>query len=175
MLAFAQEPVDVPEEEQTKAEDYAKAGTLEVGGAIGASITSDTTTITASPTVGYFVADRIELSGIFTFAYTRVEDEDTGRSESNKTGSLIFEPSYHLPISDDTLIAGGLGIGAGYDGDNVDFEVIPSVGLELITSRSSVITPTVRMPILIGESGGSDGGVGTEVGLAFDIGISTTW
>ncbi len=173
-LLHAQEAPDVGEDENI-AEDYVEQGTVEIGGALGASVTEDTSTFTASPSVGYFVADRVEVSGIFTFAYTRVEDEDTGISDSDKTGSLIIEPSYHHPVSDDLLVAAGLGVGAGYDGDNFDFEIVPSVGLDILTSRSNAITPTVRMPIVIGESNGRNGDIGTDIGLAVDVGITTKW
>lgn len=175
VLAHAQEPLDTGEEDESMAEDYVEQGTLEIGGAIGGSITDDTKTFAASPSVGYFIADRVELSAIVTFEYTRVEDEDTGRSQSTKAGLFVLEPSYHHPIASNVLVAGGLGLGAGYDGDNVDFEIIPSIGLDILTSRSNAITPTIRVPIVIGEESGPSGGTETSVGLAFDVGITTTW
>jgi hypothetical protein len=173
--AHAQEP-ELPAEidDEDVAEAYARKGTLEAGGSVGATITGDTATVTASPTVGYFIADRIELSGTFTFAYSRIED-DFGNTMSTRAGALIFEPSYHHPLSDDLLVAGGLGVGVGYDGTNYDFEVIPSVGIDIVTSRANVITPSVRVPILFGESHGDDGDFGTDIGLALDVGLTTTW
>lgn len=173
-LAYAQEP-ERPTDGEDYAEEYASQGTLEVGGAVGASVTENVATVTASPTVGYFIADRIEISGTFTLAYSRTEDEDTGASMSNTAGALIVEPSYHHPISDDLLVAGGLGVGAGYDGDNYDFELIPSAGIDVVTSRRNVITPSVRVPILVGESHGDNGDVGVDIGIALDIAVTTTW
>src|SRR5690606_23176434 len=76
-ISYAQEP-ERPTDDEDYAEEYASKGTLEVGGAVGASVTENVATVTASPTVGYFIADRIELSGTFTLAYSRTEDEETG-------------------------------------------------------------------------------------------------
>lgn len=173
-ISYAQEP-ERPTNGEDYAEEYASQGTLEVGGAIGASVTENVATVTASPTVGYFIVDRIEISGTFTLAYSRTEDEDTGQSMSNTAGALIVEPSYHHPISDDLLLAGGLGVGVGYDGDNYDFQVLPSVGVDIVTTRSNVITPSVRVPILVGESHGDNGDTGVAIGLALDIAVTTTW
>lgn len=166
---------DGGDEEQTPAEEYVEAGSLEIGGAISASIDDDTATITASPTVGYFIADRVELSAIVAFSYNRVEDELTGTTDSTTTGSLILEPSYHHPIGDDLLIAAGFGVGAGYDGEHFDLGIIPSLGIEIMTSRSNLITPTLRLPITVGESPGPEDDISTRVALAFEVGISTTW
>lgn len=173
-IASAQQADVPPPYEEDLANAYSKQGTFEAGGSIGASITSNTSTVTASPTAGYFIADRIELSARFNFAYARTE-MDNGLNESAKSGALIFEPSYHLPLSDDLLAVGGVGIGGGYDGSNLDFEVIPVVGLDVVTSRANVITPELRLPILIGDSHGDDGNIGADVGLGIDIGITTTW
>jgi hypothetical protein len=176
-FAHAQEPEygEATPPAEDAAEEYSKAGTIQAGGSIGASITGDVSTVTASPTVGYFIADHIEVSGKFTFGYTRTEDDDTGFSMSTKTGAFVVEPSYHHPLSDDVLLKGGFGVGVGYDGDNYDFEMIPAVGIDIVTSRASVITPEILVPILIGDSHGDGTGVGTSVGLAFDVGITTTW
>jgi hypothetical protein len=182
-LAYAQEPMPPPPQpvdtdagpaEETRAEEFASRGTLEVGGAIGAIITENTSTFTASPTVGYFVADGIEVSGIFQIAYTRIEDA-FGNDDSQTVGSLIVEPSYHYPLGPDVLVNGGVGIGGGYNGDDINFQIIPSVGLDVLTSRHTVVTPTLRMPIVIADAGDLESGVDTDIGLALDVGISATW
>lgn len=167
-------PLDLPITEEAPSLDFTSAGTLEIGGSVGAIITEDTSTFTASPTVGYFVADRVEVSGIFQIAYTRVED-DFGNDESNTVGALIVEPSYHYPVGNEVAVNGSVGLGGGYDGDDINFQVIPGVGLDILTSHETVFTPTLRMPIVIGDEPGPDGGVDTNVGLALDIGISAVW
>lgn len=167
-------PADEGLAEESRADEFSSRGTLEVGGSVGAIITENTSTLTASPTVGYFVADRIEVSGIFQIAYTRVEDA-FGNDDSQTVGSLIVEPSYHYPIGPDVLVAGGVGLGGGYDGDDINFQVIPSLGLDVLTSRRTVITPTLRMPIVVADAGELEDGVDTDIGLAIDVGISATW
>lgn len=174
--AFAQEETKlVAGEEETPAEEYVKKDTIEVGGSIGGSWAGDVFTLTASPTVGYFIVDRVELSLSLNITYIHTEDSVTGMSSSAKNGALVLEPSYHHPLSEDMLVLAGLGIGSGWDGDDFDFELIPHVGLNFITSRSSVITPSIRVPILIGKAHGMDDDVGTDVGITFDVGITTTW
>jgi hypothetical protein len=167
-------PFEVVPAEESPVEDYVQKGTLQIGGSVGAAITEDTSLFTASPTVGYFVADNIEISGIFQLVYTRTED-DFGGDDSNTTGRLIVEPSYHYPVGNEVAINGNVGIGGGYDGDDINFLVIPGVGLDILTSHETVFTPTLRMPIVIGDEPGPDGGVDTNVGLALDIGISAVW
>jgi hypothetical protein len=171
-ISDAQEDKDFIDEEEGDAEDYVEEGTIEIGGSIGAGLQDDVWTITASPTVGYFVWDRVELSAILNLSYVRDTDMDT----TTKSGALLVEPSYHYPVSDDLLVLLGFGVGPGYNGDDWDFEIVPRVGLNVLTKGSSVITPSVRMPIRIGEAfGTSDGDVGTDVGILFDVGVTTTW
>lgn len=174
VFAYAQEP-EAPEAEQDLAEEYASKGTLDAGGSVGVSITDSAATVSATPTVGYFIADRIQIAAQLTLAYERVEDAETDTTSSSTSIAATLEPSYHLPLSDDLLLAGGLGLGGGYDGEHPDFEVVPRVGLDVVTDRANVITPSIRLPILIGRSHGDDGEVGTDVGVALDIGIKTTW
>ncbi len=184
VLAYAQEPMqplppaDAPAEGGlTRADAFARRGTIEAGGSIGGIITEDTSTFTASPVLGYFVADRIQVSGIFQIAYTRVEDA-MGLDDSQTVGSLLVEPSYHYPLGADVLANGGVGLGGGYNGDDINFQVVPALGLDVMTSAHTVITPSIRMPIVIANDetdldGG--GGVDTNVGLALDVGVSATW
>ena len=113
---------------------YATDGTVEFGGSIATSWVPSMFTLDLKPQVGYFVTDGVELSGILSFGYVNEEDDD--ERVSTQTGALIFEPSYHFPIHEESLFAfGGFGVGVGYDGDNPDFQLIPRVGL---ISRSAV-------------------------------------
>jgi hypothetical protein len=130
--------------------------------------------LTATPSFGYFLWDRIELSADLGVTYTRVSDE--GVTTSTKTVSFVLEPSYHYPIRDHLFVLGGLGVGVGYDGSHVELEIIPRVGVNIEVGRSSLITPSISIPILIGR-GHSDSGdsVGTAVGVDFEVGITTTF
>lgn len=148
-------------------EEYTDSGVFELGGRVGLEWTEDEFTITASPTIGYFVVDFVELSLIFTFDYRSIEDE-AGERTSTKSGALIFEPSYHLPLQEGLYLFGGVGVGAGYDGDNVDFELIPRVGLNIGVGRSGVLSPAARVPILVDSDG-------TTAGFGFEAGYTVAW
>ena len=123
-------PIDAPPPgEVTRAEEFSRPRHPRGWRRIGGIITEDTrrsprarSSVTSSP-------DRVEVSGIFQIAYTRIED-DFGNDDSQTVGSLIVEPSYHYPVGADVLAAGGVGLGGGYDGNDINFQVIPSLGLE---------------------------------------------
>ena len=57
---------------------YAEQGTFEVGGSIAAAWSDDAFTFTASPTAGYFIVDRFELTAELIAEYSDVDDDDTG-------------------------------------------------------------------------------------------------
>lgn len=157
------------------AEEYASRGTHEVGGSIGASISDHVTTITASPTLGTFIADRVQLSTTFTYAYMRTVDDDTDMESASTTLALLFATSYHQPLTNDVLVPFALAVGFGHAGSNFDFRVVPSIGLEILTSRRSIIRPAVGIPILVGRTHSDSGDIGTDVGLGLDVGVTTTW
>jgi hypothetical protein len=130
--------------------------------------------LTATPSVGYFLWDRFELSGDLAVTYTRVSDE--GVTTSTTTVSFVVEPSYHYPLGDRLFLLGGLGIGVGYDGEHPEFELIPRVGINIEVGRSSLITPAIDAPILVGRGhGGSGDGVGVSAGVEFEAAITTTF
>lgn len=151
--------------------EYADEGILELGGSIAASWTSDVFTVTATPTVGYFVADRIELSVGVVAGYTRVEDGETGESTDATSGAVVFEPSYHYPLGNDTYALVGLGFGPGWDDDDFLFAAVPRVGVNIARiGRSGVLTPDVRVPIELGS-----GGDGADVRLLVGLGFTTSF
>lgn len=152
---------------------YTDEGTFEVGGTIGFDWTSDLFTLNAGPTVGWFVADRFELSALLRVGYQSVEQADGTRDELT-TGSFVIEPSYHFPLQNEALFGQvGVGIGAGYDGEHPDFEIIPRIGLNIEVGRAGVLTPAFRVPILFGKNQGDEDDFGVKTGLSFELGITT--
>jgi hypothetical protein len=149
-----------------EAAPYGKQGTVELGGSVAIGWTSDTFNLDVSPSVGYFVVDRVELSTLLRISYASQED-DTGERTSLKGGALVFEPSYHLPLAEELFLLSGLGLGVGHDGDNFDFEMIPRLGLNIGVGLVGVLTPALRVPVAID-------GDGTTVGMGFEIGYSVT-
>jgi hypothetical protein len=160
-----------PEEHE---HEYATAGSIEVGGSLSVSWTDDLLALAATPSFGYFLWDRFELSADLGVTYTRVSDE--GVTTSTKTVSFVVEPSYHYPIRDDLFLLGGLGLGVGYDGNHTDFELIPRGGINIEVGRSSLVTPSLAVPILIGHGHSESGNnIGASVGVDFEVGITTTF
>ena len=153
---------------------YTDEGNFEIGGSIGFDWTSDLFRLSVGPSLGYFVADRFELSLIARIEYQNAELAD-GSREDAKSGSIVFEPSYHLPIASESVLGlFGLGIGAGYDGENPDFELIPRLGLNIEVGRAGVLTPALRVPILFGEGKCDvEDEFGVQAGLGFEIGVTT--
>jgi hypothetical protein len=146
---------------------YGQKGAVELGGSVGLNWTNDAFGLDVSPTVGYFIMDRVELSALLRVSYEDQEDDD-GERESVKSGALIFEPSYHLPVREEVFVLAGLGMGIGHDDEDFDLEIIPRVGLNIGLDLVGVVTPSLKMPILIDNDG-------TSAGLGLEVGYSVVW
>jgi hypothetical protein len=146
---------------------YGQKGAVELGGSVGLNWTNDAFGLDLSPTVGYFIMDRVELSALLRISYEDQESEN-GKRESVKSGALVIEPSYHLPVRDELFVLAGLGMGIGHDDEDFDFEIIPRVGLNVGIDLVGVVTPSLKMPILIDNDG-------TSAGLGLEVGYSVVW
>jgi hypothetical protein len=176
MVAYAQEPEQPNgEEEKSDAEEYVEAGHIEVGGSVGVSYTEDTATISVAPSIGYFFVDRFELTLAVILEYEREEDA-MNITTSSEAVAVTLEPSYHHPLGDNLLALAGVAVGTGWDGDFWDFEIIPRLGMNVLTTASTAITPSVRIPILMGDAyGDPEGEFGVDVGVVFDVAVTASW
>lgn len=117
---------------------YGRAGVLELGGAAGFTAATDLTQVNVAPSLGWFVADNLELTGILDFAYAKAGDA---------TGTIVtglVEPSYHLPFNRTTFGFLGMGLGMSYvDGPGAGFAVAPRLGANLMIGRSGILTPSL--------------------------------
>lgn len=117
---------------------YGRAGVLELGGSAGLTAASDLTQVNVAPSIGWFAADNLELTGILDFAYAKAGDS---------TGTIVtglIEPSYHLPFNRSTFGFLGVGLGASYvDGPGAGFAVAPRLGANVMVGRSGVLTPSL--------------------------------
>jgi hypothetical protein len=95
-------------------------------------------------------------------SFENAEVEDSDVRETSQRYAFIIEPSYHLKLVKQLYLLFGLGTGVGYDGDNVDFELIPRFGFNIVFTEHGVLTPAVRVPILI-DSDGTTVQVGTTL------------
>ena len=117
---------------------YARAGVVELGGYGSFGAASNFTQLTLAPTVGYFIIDNLQISGLLNFTYVNAAGTDSSYF------SALAEPSYHLPFSDRLFGFAGVGIGAGYaSGGNVGLAIAPRVGANILVGRSGILTPSV--------------------------------
>jgi hypothetical protein len=117
---------------------YGRAGVLELGGSAGLVLASDFRNINVSPSIGWFLADNLELTGILSVSNIKTGDE------SATIWSALVEPSYHVPFNRSMFAFGGLGIGASYISElGAGLAVAPRVGMNFMVGRSGILTPSV--------------------------------
>jgi hypothetical protein len=117
---------------------YGRAGVLELGGSAGFALASEYRSMSLSPTVGWFIADNLELSAILS-----IENIKNGENSSTLWSALV-EPSYHVPFN--RTMFGFLGFGAGaahVSGLGTGFAVAPRLGMNFMVGRSGVLTPSL--------------------------------
>lgn len=117
---------------------YARAGLIELGGSAGFTAGNGLTQINVAPSVGLFVYDNVQLTGIFDLAYASTE------LGSGTLVTALLEPSYHLPLTPD--IFGFFGVGGGasiLDGAGVGVALAPRVGANFLVGRAGVLTPSI--------------------------------
>ncbi len=117
---------------------YGRAGVLELGGSAGFTAGSDFTQINITPSIGWFVADNLQLSGRLSFSYVKTE-------ESASLTTALIEPSYHLPFNRSVFGFAGLGMGVAHvsGGPGVGFALAPRIGAQFMVGRSGVLTPAL--------------------------------
>lgn len=117
---------------------YARAGVLELGGSAGLMLASEFRNVNVAPTIGWFVADNLELSAILGVSNIKAGDE------SATVWSALVEPSYHLPFNRTTFGFLGIGVGAAYVSEiGTGLAVAPRIGANVLVGRSGVLTPSL--------------------------------
>ncbi len=154
---------------------YGRAGVLELGGSAGFTVATDYRNLNFAPTIGWFVADNLQLSGIVS-----VSNIKSG-STSTTLWSTLVEPSYHLPINRSLFAFLGLGVGASHvTGAGTGFAVAPRIGGNFMIGRSGILSPSISYQyttIDVPTSGGT--GAVTTVALTsavqFNVGYTVMW
>jgi hypothetical protein len=117
---------------------YGRAGVLELGGSAGIVLASDFRNVNVSPSIGWFVADNLQLSAIFGISNIKAEEDDA------TVLSALIEPSYHLPFDRTKFAFLGVGLGGAYiSGLGGGFAVAPRIGANLLIGRSGILTPSL--------------------------------
>lgn len=157
-------------------DEYGDPGTLELGGSLGFTWASDFYSISAVPSVGVFLLRYFELSAYVDFEFESAEDGESGRVDTTIV-SFVVEPSYHYPLEENAFyLLGGLGVGVGYDGTTAGFDLVPRLGLNIIVTEHGVLTPSVRVPIILGVADDEVTGESrfdASAELEIDVGFTT--
>lgn len=153
---------------------YGRAGVLELGGSAGFAFASDFRSMNLSPTVGWFLADNLELSAILS-----IENIKNGDNSSTLWSALI-EPSYHVPFNRSMFGFLGLGVGAAHvSGLGTGFAVAPRLGMNFMVGRSGVLTPSLAYQYTTINSEMDAGSDVTVVALTsavrFNVGYTAMW
>lgn len=151
---------------------YARAGVLELGGAAGFTAGGGMTQINVAPSIGWFVTDNLELTGIFDIAYASTETED------GTLVTLLAEPSYHLPFNRTMFGFFGLGVGTSYvQGPGMAFAMAPRLGGNFLVGRSGILTPSVSWQYNTHDTMDTSQGVLLQVSSAIraNVGYTVMW
>jgi len=152
---------------------YGRAGVLELGGSAGFTFASDYRNLTLAPSIGWFVADNMELSAILSISNIKAGGSST------TLWSAIIEPSYHIPFNRSTFGFLGMGLGASHvSGLGTGFAVAPRVGANFMVGRSGVLTPSLSYQYTTIDTGMGDPDV-TVVALTsalqVNMGYTAMW
>lgn len=156
---------------------YGRAGVLELGGSAGFTASGDFTQVNVTPSVGWFVADNLQLSGRLSFSYASVEDAMGERDDGSIT-TLLVEPSYHLPFNRTTFAFAGVGFGAAHvSGPGLGFAMAPRIGANFLVGRSGVLTPALSWQYTTHETMDTPNGALLVISSAVmaNIGYTVMW
>lgn len=157
---------------------YGRAGVLELGGSAGLVLAQDFRNINVSPSIGWFIADNVQLSAILGISNVKAGDEDA------TVFSGLFEPSYHLPFNRTMFAFAGVGLGGAYvSGLGGGFAVAPRIGANFLVGRSGILTPSLSYEYTthgVDDVGDDDMGrdiaqVAVSSALRVNVGYTVMW
>jgi hypothetical protein len=156
---------------------YGRAGVLELGGSAGLMLASGFRNMNVSPSIGWFIADNLELSAILGVSNIKAGDE------SATVFSALVEPSYHVPFNRTTFGFLGMGIGGSYVSElGGGLAVAPRIGANFLVGRSGVLTPSLSYEYTTHDVDSNDTGDMTEVSLVqvssalrVNVGYTVMW
>ena len=151
---------------------YARAGGLELGGNIGFNVNSSITSVSIAPTIGWFFADNLQISGIVNYQFSSVAGRDA------HSLAILAEPSFHLPFSRTVFGFVGVGLGLSYvDGPGAGFALAPRLGVNLAVGRSGILTPALQFSYSTNDAIQTNNGTYLAVSTSFgaNIGYTVMW
>lgn len=147
---------------------FARAGVVEVGGQLSLTSANKYFEIGASPQIGYFFADNLQISVLAGFHHAKVDGMG-----SATVGSLLLEPSLHMPINNSSFVFVGVGGGALLQQGGVSgLAVAPRAGVKVLAGRSGMLTLDVQ-PIFAFKNDNLQTSNGTvlTVKSAYNLGV----
>jgi hypothetical protein len=157
---------------------YGRAGVLELGGSAGLTMAQDIRALNFSPSIGWFLVDNFEISGILDVANMKAG------GDSATVWSALVEPSFHLPINRQMFGFIGMGVGASYVSElGAGMAVAPRIGMDFLVGRSGVLRPSLSYQYTTHDANATSNDMGeTNVTLVavssmlrFNVGYSTMW
>jgi hypothetical protein len=156
---------------------YGRPGVLELGGSAGLMIAPNFRNVNVSPSIGWFLAENLELSAILGVSNIKAGDE------SATVFSALVEPSYHLPFNRTMFGFMGVGIGGAYVSKlGGGLAVAPRIGANFLVGRSGVLTPSLSYEYTthsiekVGEEMGKDIALlAVSSALRVNIGYTAMW
>lgn len=151
---------------------YARAGVLELGGNIGFNIASGQTEVAIGPTLGWFFANNLEISGIINYRYANVQGVDAHSLQ------VLAEPSVHIPFSRTVFGFAGVGLGLSYvDGPGAGFALAPRAGVNIAVGRSGILTPAINFSYSTNDVVQTSEGALLAVSTSFgaNVGYTVMW
>jgi len=117
---------------------YAQLGTFEAGASAGLTVASNLRDVNLSPSLGYFMGDNFEVSGILGVSNVKAGNE------SSTVWSALVEPSFHFPLNRELFGFIGVGVGGAYINSlGTALAVAPRVGMNFIVGKSGVLSPSL--------------------------------
>lgn len=152
---------------------YGRPGVLELGGAFGLTIASGIRDMNLSPSIGWFVADNLELSLIGSIANVKAGDSDA------TVWSALVEPSYHLPFNRTIFGFLGMGLGAAYEQKlGTGLAVAPRIGANFLVGRSGILSPALSYEYITHNTMDSESDVtlvAVTSALRVNVGYTAMW
>ena len=158
---------------------YGRAGVLELGGSFGFTYSSgnSASSFNMTPSIGWFLADNLEISALLSLNYNKAETAD-GMSASSTLVSGLIEPSYHIPFNRSTFGFFGLGLGGSHISDvGGGLTIAPRLGGNLMIGRSGVLTPSIsyQYTTIDTEANGNQVLLAVSTALRLNIGYTVMW
>jgi hypothetical protein len=131
------------------------------------------TQVEASPSIGWFVADNVQLSFIPGLTYINPDGGD-----DIYMVDAVVEPSFHLPFNDSVFGFVGVGGGVSYvENNGAGLALSPRLGTNIMVGRSGILTPSIDYTLSTTDAIETSDGTLLAVNnaLGVNVGYTVMW